>query len=64
MKGGLLLDVVIGESPAVLQLLASKDQPLLVWGNSLLVLDKITLLDTGTNIKNQKSNGSRVKPCN
>ena len=64
MKGGLLLDVVIGESPAVLQLLASKDQPLLVWGNSLLVLDKITLLDTGTNIKNQKSNRSRVNPCN
>jgi len=39
MKGGLLLDVVVGESSSVLQLLASEDQPLLIWGNSLLVLD-------------------------
>merc|ERR1711978_133791 len=29
MKGGLLLDVVVGESSSVLQLLASEDQPLL-----------------------------------
>merc|ERR1719191_2376634 len=35
----LLGGVVVGQSPAILQLLASKDQPLLVWGNSLLVLD-------------------------
>merc|ERR1712131_411161 len=39
MQSGLLLDVVVGEGPAILQLLASKDQPLLIWGNSLLVLD-------------------------
>jgi len=39
VKGRLLLDVVIGKSPAILQLLAGEDQPLLVWGNSLLVLD-------------------------
>jgi len=39
VKGGLLLDVVIGEGPAVLQLLTSEDQPLLVWGDALLVLD-------------------------
>merc|ERR1711933_669308 len=39
MKGGLLLDVVVGESSSVLQLLASEDQSLLIWGNSLLVLD-------------------------
>merc|ERR1712203_1190868 len=38
MKGGLLLDVVVGEGPSVL-LLASKDQPLLVRGDALLVLD-------------------------
>merc|ERR1719153_607370 len=36
---GLLLDVVIGEGPAILQLLAREDEPLLVWGNPLLVLD-------------------------
>merc|ERR1712173_85592 len=39
MEGALLLDVVVGESPSVLQLLASEDQPLLIWGDSLLVLD-------------------------
>merc|ERR1712117_374287 len=39
VKSGLLLDVVVGQSPAILQLLASEDQPLLVRGNSLLVLD-------------------------
>merc|ERR1711936_728707 len=39
MEGGLLLDVVVGEGPSVLELLASKDQPLLVRGDALLVLD-------------------------
>merc|ERR1719408_769778 len=39
VKSGLLLDVVVGQSPAILQLLASEDQPLLVRGDSLLVLD-------------------------
>merc|ERR1711950_113704 len=39
VEGALLLDVVVGESSSVLQLLASEDQPLLIWGNSLLVLD-------------------------
>merc|ERR1711978_556554 len=39
MESGLLLDVVIGESPSILELLSSEDQPLLVWGDSLLVLD-------------------------
>ncbi|KAF7078315.1 hypothetical protein CFC21_082774 [Triticum aestivum] len=39
VKGGLLLDVVVGEGATILQLLASKDQALLVRGNALLVLD-------------------------
>merc|ERR1719392_15669 len=39
VKSGLLLDVVVGQSPAILQLLASEDQPLLIRGDSLLVLD-------------------------
>merc|ERR1711953_790255 len=39
MECGLLLDVVVGESPSILELLSSKDQPLLVWGNAFLVLD-------------------------
>ena len=39
MEGALLLDVVVGESASILKLFAGKDQPLLVWGNTLLVLD-------------------------
>ncbi|KAG8122575.1 hypothetical protein E2320_018060, partial [Naja naja] len=39
MESGLLLDVVVGEGAAIFQLLASKDQPLLVWRNAFLVLD-------------------------
>jgi hypothetical protein len=34
-----LLDVVVGKGAAILELLAGEDQTLLVWGNSLLVLD-------------------------
>merc|ERR1712038_133061 len=39
MEGRLLLDVVVRESSSILQLLSSKYQPLLVWGNALLVLN-------------------------
>jgi hypothetical protein len=39
MEGRLLLDVVVGKSAAILELLACKDQALLVRGNALLVLD-------------------------
>merc|ERR1712142_1408555 len=39
MEGRLLLDVVVGESSSVLELLSRKDQSLLIWGNTLLVLD-------------------------
>merc|ERR1719495_2706194 len=39
VESGLLLDVVIRQGPAILQLLASEDQPLLVRGDSLLVLN-------------------------
>merc|ERR1711881_763720 len=39
MEGALLLDVVVGESSSILELLASEDQSLLIWGNSFLVLD-------------------------
>ena len=40
MEGGLLLDVIIAEGTTVLKLLSGEDQPLLVWGNTLLVLNK------------------------
>ena len=39
MEGGLLLNVVIGEGASVLELLSGEDQALLIWGNSLLVLN-------------------------
>ncbi|UKZ67490.1 uncharacterized protein TrAtP1_013358 [Trichoderma atroviride] len=39
VEGGLLLDVVVAQGAAILELLTSKDQSLLVRGNALLVLD-------------------------
>ena len=39
MEGRLLLDVVIRKSSAVLELLTSEDESLLVWWDALLVLD-------------------------
>jgi hypothetical protein len=39
VEGGLLLDVVVGQGAAILELLASEDKTLLVGGNALLVLD-------------------------
>merc|ERR1712108_19809 len=39
MESALLLDVVVGEGSSVLELLASEDQSLLIWGNAFLVLD-------------------------
>jgi len=39
MKGRFLLNVVVAEGATVLELLASKDEALLIRGNALLVLD-------------------------
>merc|ERR1719272_135629 len=39
MESGLLLDVVVLEGSAVFELLSGEDESLLVWGNSLLILD-------------------------
>ena len=39
VKSGLLLDVVVGKGSAILELLTSEDESLLVWGNSFLVLN-------------------------
>ena len=49
VEGALLLDVVVGEGPAVLKLLAGEDQPLLVRGDALLVL--------GERVRNLKLQG-------
>ena len=39
MERRLLLNVVVGKSSTVLELLSSEDESLLVWRDSLLVLD-------------------------
>ncbi|RPB23317.1 hypothetical protein L211DRAFT_284620 [Terfezia boudieri ATCC MYA-4762] len=39
MESGLLLNVVVGERATIFQLLTSKDQTLLIWRNSLLILN-------------------------
>ena len=39
MESGFLLDIVVGQRAAVLELLASKDKALLVGRDALLVLD-------------------------
>ena len=39
MKGRLLLNVIIREGPAIFELLAGKDEALLIRGDTLLVLD-------------------------
>jgi len=52
-----LLDVVIGQSPAVLELLSSKDETLLIRGNSLLVLDFLLHVVNGVRGLDIKGNG-------
>ena len=39
MEGGLLLDVVVGKSAAIFELLSSEDKSLLIRWNSFLILD-------------------------
>ena len=39
MEGGLLLDVIVGEGSSILELLSSEDESLLVWWDTLLILD-------------------------
>ena len=46
MESRLLLDVVVGESTSILELLSGEDQSLLIWWNSFLVLDlSLDILD-------------------
>ena len=39
MKGGFLLDVVIGKGSSIFKLLSSEDKSLLIWRDTFLVLD-------------------------
>jgi len=57
MEGGLLLDVVISEGAAVLKLLSGKDESLLIWGDSFLVLDLLLDIVNGVRAFNLKSDG-------
>ena len=46
MQGRLLLDVVVGQRTAILKLLASEDQTLLVGRDALLILDlRLDIID-------------------
>merc|ERR1712168_818979 len=57
MKGGLLLDVVVGQGPAIFRLLAGEDQTLLVWWDTFFVLDLSLDIFNGIRGLNLKSNG-------
>merc|ERR1719210_135320 len=57
VKSRFLLDVVIAQSAAILQLFASKDQTLLVWRNSLFVLDLSLHVFNGVRRFDFKSDG-------
>ena len=57
VKGALLLDVVVRKSAAILELLASEDQTLLVGRNALLVLNlRLDVID-GVRRLDLKGNG-------
>ena len=57
MESGLLLDVVVAEGSAVLELLTSEDESLLIWRDTLLVLDLgLNVLD-GVSWLNIKGDG-------
>ena len=60
MERRLLLDIVVGQGPSILKLLAGEDQALLVWGNALLVLDlRLHIIDgiRGLNLKGDGLSG-------
>jgi len=57
VEGGLLLNVVIGKSSSIFKLFSGKDQPLLVWGDSFLVLDLGFDIFDGIRGLNFKSDG-------
>ena len=44
VESGLLLDVVVRQSAAIFQLLASKDKTLLVWGNAFFILNLVAIV--------------------
>merc|ERR1712061_91108 len=57
MESRFLLDVVVREGSSILQLFSSKDETLLIWGNSFLVLDLGLDILNGVRRLNLKSDG-------
>jgi len=57
MESGFLLDVIIGESTAILELLSSEDESLLIGGNTLLVLNLSLDVVNGVGRLDLKSDG-------
>jgi len=57
VKSGLLLDVVVWKSAAVFELLTSKDETLLVWWDTFLVLDFSLDVLNGVGWLNVQSDG-------
>merc|ERR1719464_241736 len=57
VKGRFLLDVVVRKSTAIFELFAGKDQSLLIWGNSLLVLNLGLNIFDGVRSLNLKGDG-------
>jgi hypothetical protein len=57
MEGGLLLDVVIREGSAILELLTGEDKSLLVWWDTFLVLDLGLNVFNGVSWLNIESDG-------
>lgn len=57
MKGGFLLDVVIGKSTTVFKLLSSEDEALLVGWDSFLILDLALDVVDGIGGLNLKGDG-------
>ena len=57
VESGLLLDIVIRKSAAILELLSSKDKTLLIRGDSFLVLDLGLYIVDGVRRLNIECNG-------
>merc|ERR1719481_1843335 len=57
MKGRLFLDIVVGQGPTIFQLLSSKDQSLLVWWNTFLILDLSLYIFDGVRRLNLQRDG-------
>ena len=64
MKSALLLDVVVSESAAVLELLAGEDETLLIRGDALLVLDLLLDVVDGVARLNLEGDGLASQSLN